>query len=72
MNPRTKNLAIMVATAAAAAGLFWLLRDPWGHALGALPYLLFLACPLMHLFIHHGHGGHAYGDGSAVPPTGRH
>jgi hypothetical protein len=24
-----------------------------------LPYLILLACPLMHLFMHHGHGhGH--------------
>ena len=29
-----------------------------GHALGALPYLLLLMCPLMHL-IGHGGGGHA-------------
>ena len=53
----------MVATAIAAAALFWLLRDHWQHAFGALPYLLFLACPAMHLFMHHGHGhggnGHA-------------
>ncbi len=27
-------------------------------ALGLLPYLLLLACPLMHLFHHHGHGHH--------------
>jgi len=26
-----------------------------------LPYLLLLACPLMHLFMHHGHGGHQHG-----------
>jgi hypothetical protein len=26
--------------------------------LGVLPYLLILACPLMHLFMHRGHGGH--------------
>jgi hypothetical protein len=26
------------------------------HLAAALPYLLLLACPLMHLF--HGHGGH--------------
>lgn len=25
------------------------------HLLGALPYLLFLACPLMHVFMHGGH-----------------
>lgn len=25
------------------------------HLLGALPFVLVLACPLMHLFMHHGH-----------------
>ena len=28
------------------------------HLLGALPYLFILACPLMHIFMHHGHGDH--------------
>ena len=28
------------------------------HVLGILPYLFLLACPLMHLFMHHGHGRH--------------
>lgn len=28
------------------------------HLLGILPWLFLLACPLMHLFIHHGHGSH--------------
>jgi hypothetical protein len=32
--------------------------EHWAHALGILPYLLILACPLMHLFMHKGHGGH--------------
>jgi hypothetical protein len=41
--------------------LFFGLREHWGHALGLLPYLLLLACPLMHLF--HGHGGHHGHDG---------
>ncbi len=27
------------------------------HLLGWLPYLLILACPLMHVFMHGGHGG---------------
>ena len=36
--------------------LFYLLREHWGHVSGLWPYLLLLACPLMHLF--HGHGGH--------------
>lgn len=44
-----------VATAALVAG-FYLLREHWSHVLGYWPYLLLLACPLMHLM--HGHGGH--------------
>ena len=30
----------------------------WPHILQAFPLLLVAACPLMHLFMHHGHGGH--------------
>ena len=28
------------------------------HVLGVLIWLPLLACPLMHVFMHHGHGGH--------------
>jgi Protein of unknown function (DUF2933) len=35
---------------------FDLLREHGGHVAGLWPYLLLLACPLMHLF--HGHGRH--------------
>ena len=40
--------------------LSFLLREHWGHILGFLPYVILLACPLMHLFHHHGghHAGH--------------
>ena len=38
------------------------------HVLGALPYLLLLACPLMHLFMHHGHhSNHAPADARPAP-----
>lgn len=37
---------------------FFVLREHWGHVLGFAPYLLLLACPLMHLFMHRGHGHH--------------
>ena len=30
----------------------------------SLPFLLILACPLMHVFMHGGHGGHGGGDDS--------
>ena len=39
-------------------GLFYLYTEHRAHMLGALPYLLLLACPLMHLFMHRGHGKH--------------
>lgn len=35
---------------------FYLLREHWGHALGLAPYVLLLACPLLHLFHRHGDG----------------
>lgn len=47
-----------------AVAAFFLLAEHTAHVLGALPWLLLAACPLMHLFMHHGHGasgheGHA-------------
>jgi len=42
----------------AAISAFLLLVEHRAHVFGALPYLLLLACPLMHLFHHGGHGGH--------------
>lgn len=50
----------------ALVGAFYVLREHWGHALGALPYLLILACPLMHLFMHRGH--HRHGGGPDAAP----
>ena len=38
---------------------FFLWTEHRAHVLGALPWLLLLACPLLHLFMHRGdHGGH--------------
>jgi hypothetical protein len=37
---------------------FFLFEEHRAHVLGALPYLLLLACPLMHLFMHHNHENH--------------
>jgi len=40
----------------AVAG-FFLVTEHRAHLFGALPYLLLLACPLLHFFMHRGHGG---------------
>ena len=51
---------------------FYVLREHYAHALGALPYMFLLACPLMHLFMHHGHHDHAAGLAKRPDaPTGR-
>ena len=55
------GLAVMGAIAS-----YFLLTWHLAHTLGALPYLLLAACPLMHLFMHHGHGG--YGS---MPQAGK-
>lgn len=51
-----RSFLIMLATAVVAGVAFYVLREHSAHALGLAPYLLFLACPLMHLFMHRGHG----------------
>ena len=42
----------------AAIALFFLWTEHRAHFLGALPFLLLLACPLLHLLHHGRHGGH--------------
>jgi len=40
---------------------YFLVMEHRAHLAGVLnylPFLLLLACPLMHLFMHHGHGSH--------------
>lgn len=52
------GLALLVV---AAVGGFLLFTEHRAHVLGFLPYAFLLACPLMHMFMHHGHhhhGGH--------------
>jgi hypothetical protein len=56
------NTKLALLSALAIAG-FFILREHWSHALGLLPYLLLLSCPLMHLLGHgHHHGSHEHRD----------
>jgi hypothetical protein len=54
------GIALLVV---ALVGGFFLYTEHRAHLLGVLPFLLVLACPLMHVFMHHGHrqGGHSRG-----------
>ena len=55
------SLALLVA----AAGGFYLVTERTAHLFGVLPYLLILACPLMHVALHR---GHRHGSHPASPP----
>ncbi|EHL22401.1 MAG: DUF2933 domain-containing protein [Acidovorax sp.] len=67
---RTRYVLGLVVMGAIAA--YFLLSEHRAHFIGALPLLLLLACPLMHVFMHNGHdshgGGHAgHQDTKATP-----
>jgi Protein of unknown function (DUF2933) len=51
--PAWLGLCLFLAIAA-----FFLWEEHRAHLLGALPYVLLLLCPVIHLFMHRGHGGH--------------
>ena len=53
---------IIATLLAAAASVYpWI---PTGTTLALLPFAFLAACPLMHFFMHrgHGHGGHSHGE----------
>jgi hypothetical protein len=56
--PLSRRRSGIVLLGFLAVATFYLLTEHTAHVFGVLPYLLLLACPLMHLFMHHGHGGH--------------
>ena len=60
-----RALWIAAAMTALIAAVF-LLREHWGHVAGYWPYLLLLACPVMHLFHGHGRHGHHVGHGAGT------
>ncbi|MCW7541439.1 DUF2933 domain-containing protein [Aquabacterium sp. A7-Y] len=52
----------------ALIALFFLVTEHRAHLLGALPYVLLLACPVLHLF--HRHGAQGPNDERRGPDTG--
>jgi hypothetical protein len=63
---RTKSGIVLIGFLLVAG--FFLLTEHAAHVYGVLPYLLILACPLMHLFHHH--GGHRHQHDRSDPDTG--
>jgi hypothetical protein len=64
--------ANVVLIAFLAIGAFYLIAEHRAHLLpylGYWPYLLVLACPLLHVFMHSGHGGHGGNDEPERKPS---
>ena len=59
---------VLIGFLAVAGVYLWL--EHRAHLLGALVWFPLLLCPLMHLFMHHGHGGHS-GHGRAADGGGQ-
>lgn len=53
---KQRVLLVFLAFAAMAVVLLW--QDHHEHIIGLIPWLFLLACPLMHVFMHRGHGSH--------------
>jgi len=62
------NIALVGFMAIAA---FYLIAEHRAHLLGWLPWLIILACPLLHIFMHRGHGEHGDRSDSSVSRTRR-
>ena len=60
MSRSTAVLAIIVVL----IGLALIATGHGPHVIGYLPYLVLLACPLMHMFMHHGRHRHQGGKRS--------
>ena len=58
-----RRRAKFVFLAFAITGAFFLIAEHRAHVLPWLPWLFLAACPLVHVFMHHGHGGqHHHGN----------
>lgn len=56
---RSRSIAVKIALVGfLAVAAFYLIAEHRAHLLGWLPWLVILACPLLHVFMHGKHGGH--------------
>ena len=53
-----------------AIAAFFVLTEHRAHVFGVVPYLLLLACPLLHFFMHRRHGGHGSHNVGGLPGRG--
>lgn len=57
-----RSLSQILLIGAALTGGYVLWGQYRQQMIAYLPYLIVLLCPLMHIFMHRGHGGHGSND----------
>lgn len=57
---KVRTVGVVLVLGAVA---YWLFTEHRAHTLAFLPYAFLLACPLMHIFMHRGHGHHRQESG---------
>lgn len=70
-SPFWRTAGGLVALGFGAVAAFFLFTEHRAHLFGVLPYLLLLTCPIMMLFMHHGHDNSGHDDqppGVPEPP----
>lgn len=75
LNWLSAHKMIVLIACLAVAGLYLFIEHN-AHVIGLLPYGILLLCPIMHLLMHRGHGGHGDNTGAdhsahqhhALPP----
>lgn len=70
---RRARFARRIALAVFGAGAaYFLLTEHRAHTIQALPWIILLLCPLMHVFMHRGHGSHASREHGSSRDQGSH
>ena len=64
----SRSNIVLIAFLAIAG--FYLITEHRAHVFGLLPFQILLACPLLHVFMHRGHGGHGDDSPSASHDRG--
>jgi hypothetical protein len=57
MSASTRSRSAWTLVALGLIAVFFLIGEHRLHVLGVLPYVLLLACPLLHMFSHRSHSG---------------
>lgn len=63
---QNKRTFVFAGLAGLAIAAIYLLTEHSAHVVPLLPYLFLFACPIMHLFMHGGHGRHAEHGGDHI------